>query len=82
MASAVGQNKKGRRTLRLMSFFSWIAFGVLYTVFAWSLCLAYKLKVESVKKVLIFIGLFAVHPFASLIFIAWYFNKFKTLKPI
>ena len=33
-----------------MSFFAWIAFGVLYSVFAWSLYLAYKLKVESVKK--------------------------------
>lgn len=65
-----------------MPFLAWIAFGVLYSVFAWSLYLAYKLKVESVKKVLIFIGLFTVHPFASLIFIAWYFNKYKTIKPI
>lgn len=68
--------------MRHMPFFAWIAFGVLYSIFAWSLYLAYKLEVESVKKVLIFIGLFAVHPFASLIFIAWYFNKFKTLNPI
>lgn len=65
-----------------MPLFAWIAIVVFYSAFAWSLYLAYTLKIESVKKVLIFIGLFAVHPFASLIFIAWYYNKYKTIIPI
>jgi hypothetical protein len=62
--------------------FIWIVIGTFYGVFFWSLYLAVTLKVETGTKFLYCIGIILIQPFASLIFIGWYYSKFKTLKPI
>lgn len=60
----------------------WIIIGSIYGLFFWSLYLAVTLKVETSTKLLYCIGIIIIQPFASLIFIGWYYNKYKTLQPI
>lgn len=62
--------------------FIWAVIGSFYVIFFWSLYLALTLKIESGTKLLYCIGIILVQPLASLIFMGWYYSKFKTLRRI
>lgn len=60
--------------------FIWTVIGSFYVIFFWSLYLAITLKIETGPKLLYCIGIVLVQPLASLFFMGWYYNKFRTLR--
>ena len=58
----------------------WMVIGSFYAVFFLSLYLAVNLRVDTRTKVLYCFGLTLVQPVGSLLFIFWYYSKFRTLK--
>ena len=66
----------------LGAIFIWAVIGSVYVVLFWSLYLAVTLKVETGTKLLYCICIILLQPIASLFFMGWYYNKFKTLKRI
>lgn len=60
----------------------WTVIASFYAILFWSLYLAITLKAETGIKLLCGIAILLVQPIGALVFMGWYYDKFKTLRRI
>ena len=62
--------------------FIWAVIITMYAALFWALFLAVTMRAAGGRKLLIFLAIVVVQPFAALVFLGWYYTKHKTLMRI